>query len=100
MEECWITETCCNCHVQFQITAVHQRQLKKSHKEFYCPSGHSQYYPGETQAEKLEKELEYKQNHIMRMHGQNEEQLKTIADLKKELKDATEKKSPGTIRAG
>ena len=92
MEENWITETCLTCHVQFKITAEHESQLKKSHKSFYCPSGHTQFYPGETKAEKLEKELEYKQNHIKRLYDQNEERLKTINVLKKQLKDATEKK--------
>ena len=92
MEECWVIETCLTCHVPFKITAAHGRQLRQSHNTFYCPSGHGMYYPEETKAEKLENELEYKQNHIMRLHGQNEEHLKTIADLRNELKDATEKK--------
>lgn len=92
MEECWVIETCCNCHVPFKITAAHQDHLKQSHNTFYCPSGHSQYYPGETKAEKLEKELEYKQNHIKRLYDENENNLEKITDLKKQLKDATEKK--------
>ena len=97
MGENWRTETCCSCHVQFQITADHQGHLKQSHKSFYCPNGHSIYYPGETKVKKLEKELEYKQNHIKRLYDENKGNLKTITDLRKQLKDATEKKAVNEV---
>lgn len=92
MDENWVTETCCNCHVQFQITAAHQYQLKESHNPFYCPNGHSQYYPGETKEEKLRKQLEAKENAARRLYEINEQNLATINRLKKELREKSKVK--------
>jgi hypothetical protein len=58
------TETCCNCGVSFAITQRMKQELLKSHKSFFCPNGHSQYYPGTNEVEKLKNllriESEYK----------------------------------------
>ena len=54
----WITETCCKCHIQFQVSREHSRQLRISGEDFWCPNGHMQHYKtGETEADKLRREL-------------------------------------------
>ena len=34
------------------------RQLRESHEAFYCPSGHSQWFSGQSEADKLKAEIE------------------------------------------
>ena len=53
-----VHETCCraDCGVPFGIESNHQRELLRSHANFYCPNGHSQHYTAKTEAER-EREL-------------------------------------------
>ena len=46
--------TCANksCRVSFWITDDHYDRLRECHNTFYCPNGHSLYYPGKTKEEK------------------------------------------------
>jgi len=48
---------CCSCGVYIALTEDHERSLRESHRSFYCPSGHTQNFPGTTEAEKLRKAL-------------------------------------------
>lgn len=49
---------CRNCGMAFAMTTEFQRRRSNDHKEFYCPAGHSQYYTGLTEAQKLKDQLE------------------------------------------
>lgn len=51
-------EICCNCGIEFAMPTQYRAVLKENHKAFYCPSGHSQYYCGETEAEKFKRYYE------------------------------------------
>ena len=54
------TETCCECGVLFAFPqAMYKRLLEQKTKaRFYCPNGHSQFYTGKTEAQKLRDQLE------------------------------------------
>lgn len=59
----FVVETCCRqgCGVTFAIPEDYRTILRRTHQVFYCPSGHDQYYPGESDVEKeqrLRKEAE------------------------------------------
>jgi len=54
----FVTEECCNCHMQFAMTADFQRRRRNDHKSFFCPAGHSQHYTGATEETRLKRELE------------------------------------------
>lgn len=56
-----VTECCCNCGVEFAMPSELMRELRESHKSFYCPNGHGQSYVGKTDAEKLQEKLEAEQ---------------------------------------
>lgn len=58
VEAVWVT--CSNCHIPFAITTDHQSRLRAERETFYCPSGHSQWYPGKTDAEKVREEMQAK----------------------------------------
>jgi hypothetical protein len=56
-------EECCNCGIIFAMTEdFHQEKLKHrnndNRRSFYCPNGHAQWYLGETEEQKLKRELE------------------------------------------
>ena len=52
------TTNCCKCGVVIGIEKDYYEERLKDHAMFYCPSGHPQHFTGETEAEKLKKELE------------------------------------------
>lgn len=43
--------TCCNCGIHFAVPSDFKNKRVNDHDTFYCPSGHSQYFPGKTQCE-------------------------------------------------
>lgn len=47
--------TCSTCYVQFSVSDEHERKLRQCHNTFYCPSGHSIWFPGETDKALLDK---------------------------------------------
>ncbi len=49
--------TCFKCGIVFGLNATQRENLINSHDAFFCPAGHSQAYVGETDAEKLRKQL-------------------------------------------
>lgn len=53
-----VTETCYKCGIPFGLEANFRNQRLNDHGNFYCPNGHCQHYIGETEAEKLKKQLD------------------------------------------
>jgi len=53
-----VVEECCRCHMFFAMSVDHQRRRREDRKMFYCPDGHELYYTGETEAQRLRRELE------------------------------------------
>lgn len=47
--------SCCKCGCIFWIPKLHNDELLRTQKSFFCPNGHSQSYIGETDKTKLEK---------------------------------------------
>jgi hypothetical protein len=57
-------EECCRCGVKFGIPKQLQDNLRNTHNSFFCPNGHSQSYIGETDADKLRRELKRKEQEL------------------------------------
>ena len=55
------TMICCECGMAFAMTAEFKECRLEDKKWFYCPAGHSQHFTGETKAQKLQKELDRKE---------------------------------------
>lgn len=72
---------CANCHVAFWMSLAMVKQLRECHNEFYCPNGHSNYYPAKTDAEKY-KEL-YEKEQSRRIEAEERAKQQTIAALRK-----------------
>lgn len=46
---------CCACGTAFGLDSGHERALRESKEEFYCPRGHTQYFSGETTEAKAQR---------------------------------------------
>lgn len=51
-------EECIKCGMVYWVPNGWQEQRKQKHDTFYCPNGHTQFYTGQTEAEKLRAELD------------------------------------------
>lgn len=52
----WITLNvicCAECGMHFAMPDQYERKRSDDHKNFYCPAGHSNYFPGESDKEKI-----------------------------------------------
>lgn len=56
--------TCANCGIKFGLEESYQNRKRYNHEDFYCPNGHSQYYPQDNEAERLQKELKRKEQEL------------------------------------
>lgn len=73
---------CSHCGVVFGITDDYEERRRADKANFYCPNGHSQAY-GESEADRLRKELEQAKNRIEAERGWAE---RVTADLDAERK--------------
>lgn len=64
-------EHCYECGVPFAMTADFQKRRLQDHDSFYCPAGHSQYYPGKTDTQKLRELLEKEEKRRRWAESQN-----------------------------
>lgn len=48
---------CAKCSMVFGVTEKFQRERRADHAAFFCPNGHSNYYPVKSEAEKLRDQL-------------------------------------------
>jgi hypothetical protein len=53
-----VQQTCCNCGVLFGMEAGFDKQRRDDHKSWYCPNGHSQFYSGKSEAQRLQEQLD------------------------------------------
>lgn len=65
IENTWLeTVQCCSCHVLFAMPQELERRRRDDHKSFFCPNGHSQYFTGKTEAQKLKEQLDEKERSL------------------------------------
>jgi len=70
---------CAECKIPFWITNGADDRFRKEHKTFYCPNGHTNFYPQKTDAEILKGRLADKDIEI--------------ADLQKQLRKKARRSS-------
>jgi len=61
--------TCSQCGVSYWITEKHESHLRRCHNSFWCPNGHSQYFPGETDAERKIAKIQSERDEISRSNS-------------------------------
>lgn len=65
--------TCCTCGVLFGLTSEYIAERRRDHEWFRCPNGHSQHYSGETEAEKLARQLKAKNDELARVRAAHDQ---------------------------
>lgn len=85
-------ENCITCKIIFWVTASHQERLKNSHEYFYCPNGHSQYYRGETEEQKISRIIREKNAIIEERENRIQELCQPKPKRKKKAKKISKKK--------
>jgi len=75
--------SCAQCGVVFSIPEKLEAQRRDDHGSFWCPNGHSNYFPGKTAEEKkiewLERELAHQRR---RWHEEDEERESWVQALR------------------
>lgn len=49
---------CSHCGIPYGLSRSFEARRREDHQSFWCPSGHSQYFPQKSKAEELEEKLE------------------------------------------
>jgi hypothetical protein len=71
---------CADCNMRFGITGQFEAARRKDHARFFCPRGHANIYRGESDEERLRKQLEtQKQQNAMWAATANEQRQRAEA---------------------
>jgi hypothetical protein len=81
---------CCNCGMLFAFPTKIMKERLRDHALFYCPAGHEQYFPGESDVDKLKKQL--------KAERQAADQLRAEVTYERDQRTATERSLRG-VRA-
>lgn len=58
------TIECAKCFISFAVASVFLTERRRDHASFYCPQGHSNYFPGQSDLEKLRNEIAEKERSL------------------------------------
>jgi hypothetical protein len=58
LQETLEVHTCVSCQLKFGLTGSFVSAMRATKKNFYCPVGHIMCFTGETETEKLKKDVE------------------------------------------
>lgn len=89
MEIDMVLVQCADCGTPFAISRDKYERLRECHNNFFCPNGHANHYNGETEAEKLRKQLKQKEESLAYFRRMEDERLEKA---KKELEKKQAKK--------
>lgn len=53
-----VAESCPTCHIVYGLPRDLYNARREDHRQVYCPNGHTWWYTGETEAQKLRRRLE------------------------------------------
>lgn len=68
------TVECAGCGIVFGVPADFERRRREDHRAFYCPHGHNNHFPHETETEKAERKAAMLADQV-RMEREQRERL-------------------------
>jgi hypothetical protein len=83
------TISCAVCNMIFLLDDALESRLRTSHKSFYCPNGHSQYFAQKTDLEKANdtiKNLTQELNQVRQVRDQYRRSISTYKGIVTKLK--------------
>lgn len=81
---------CAACGVSFAFPSAIAKRREDDHQSFYCPNGHTNYYPQKSDAEILREKLRMKERELEDMKAAEQ---KRAADSAKAARLARQKKA-------
>jgi len=94
-QETFDTTECCKCGVRFALPSHMMNKLRSSRDQFYCPNGHSLAFVGETEAQKLQKRLEFERGRREAAERDRDTARKAEAIVRGKLKAQSERVKNG-----
>lgn len=90
--------TCCNkdCGISFAVPKWWEQGKRENHSWFYCPNGHHQHFPGETEAETLRRERDIAKQQVARAEQEASDAYAAAAKAERETKRLKKRMSAGT----
>jgi hypothetical protein len=76
---------CADCGIAYLVPDRWKQARRDDHKTFWCPNGHTQYFPGETEAEKLRRERDHLKQRIAQRDDWVREERERRAAVERQL---------------
>lgn len=87
LQEKLFTVHCASCGMLFALTKDFEERRRADHKQFFCPSGHSNHWDAETDVEKARRERDVARQQIARIEDEKREAIaakdREIATMRK-----------------
>lgn len=74
---------CSQCGINYYVPENWENKRRQQHDTFYCPNGHNQYFPHETEAEKYKRKSEVLADQVRMEREQREKLERQLARVKK-----------------
>lgn len=75
--------TCITCGIEYGLPAYYRQELRRNHRWFYCPNGHPQHYPQQTEEERLRVKLQQTEDELYQVQKERDGALDRITKMKK-----------------
>jgi hypothetical protein len=90
------TQTCGACGIEFAAPKSFFDERRKDHKKnWYCPNGHARIFTGETEAERLARELEAERNAAARLRADLGAKTKSVIALRGQVTKSRKRAAAG-----
>jgi hypothetical protein len=90
-----VSVQCADCGVIFGIPSDIEPNRRRDHKSFYCPNGHSQFFPSESDVERAERLLKEEQARHQRTIARENEERKAREKAERNLKRVKDRVNAG-----
>lgn len=64
---------CASCGTSFAMQEDLEAHRREDHKTFYCPNGHTQYFPGKSELEKTKENLKWERDRAARLLAERDQ---------------------------
>ena len=90
--------TCCHdsCGISFAVPEWWNKGKRETHRTFWCPNGHQQSFPAESELERTRRERDRARQEIARVEQEAAEQVRRAERAEKEAKKLRKRAAAGT----
>jgi hypothetical protein len=81
----FVIVNCAICGVPFTLEKDYERRRREDHSSFYCPSGHSNFFPAKSDVEQLRHELNIANSNSAALREQLEIRKEDVRKMERKL---------------